>query len=308
MNKIKVAILGATWHIARWIIDRFWVHSEYQLFLFSRKTKDVEMFLEKQNITWTCSNYIDFHIYSYDVIINCIWIGAPRNLRYSFYEQMKITEDYDWLILEYLFKWPDTLYINLSSWAVYNSSFQNFSNKNPSLDIHVNNLKRSDCYGISKLNSECKHRILEEFSIIDIRIFSYISRYIDLKSWFLLSDIVNAVNTDSLLFISNDEIFRDYVSHFELFDCIEWLIKSSKKMNFSIDISSTKPISKTELLLFCKDRFWLRFEYVEEEISTTGIKKYYYPKNYYIWYIPIRSSLEIIQSELSILLDKKNPT
>ncbi len=307
MKKFKVAIFGSTWHIAKWIIDCLWNSHSCELFLFSRKPAEVVKFLKEKNIEWLSMRYEDFDSMSYDIIINCIWIWTPNNLSTSFYDQMIITEYYDQMILKYVFNNAHVKYINLSSWAVYNSDFTVPASEEFCSNIHVNQLKKSDCYGISKLNTECKHRVLDGFFIVDIRVFSYFSRYIDLNAWFLLSDIIKAIKTGSVLPTSNDEIFRDYISHFELSELIMSLINSKENINSSIDMKSSEPISNTQLLLFCKENFWLQYCISQRKInSITWIKKYYY-SNYIssnrIWYIPSKSSLEIISQEMIALLE-----
>ena len=40
-------------------------------------------------------------------------------------------------------------------------------------------------YALSKINSEIKHRKLKHLNIIDLRLFSFFSRFMNLKSKFL---------------------------------------------------------------------------------------------------------------------------
>ena len=45
----------------------------------------------------------------------------------------------------------------------------------------INHISEADYYGIAKLNSEVKLRALKDLNIVDLRVFGYFSRFIDLE-------------------------------------------------------------------------------------------------------------------------------
>ena len=98
-----------------------------------------------------------------------------------------MTEYYDNLILDNLNKYQSTIYINISSGAVYGTDFKKPANSSFTTEIDVNNITTIEHYRIAKLNSEVKHRSLSDFKIIDLRIFGFFSRFIELEKDFLLS-------------------------------------------------------------------------------------------------------------------------
>ena len=62
------------------------------------------------------------------------------------------------------------------------------------------------------------HRNLKELSIIDIRIFSYLSDDLDINSKFLISDALRAIKNSEILYTNHKNITRDYISPYDLFN------------------------------------------------------------------------------------------
>jgi hypothetical protein len=100
-----------------------------------------------------------------------------------------VTEKFDNLIIRYLEKHPGTLYINLSSGAVYGKKIEKpLEITSPSI-IDINRLDSGDYYAIAKLNAEAKHRALSNFNIADIRVFFFQPLY-RFVIGFLMGDII----------------------------------------------------------------------------------------------------------------------
>ena len=116
----------------------------------------------------------------FDAIVNCIGFGTPEKIGRAGINIFKITESIDDLIIEYLVKKPETVYINFSSGSVYGSSFEKPVDSSYKSVIKIQPLEDREFYRIAKLNSEAKHRSLNDLQIIDIRLFSFFSRFIDL--------------------------------------------------------------------------------------------------------------------------------
>ncbi len=303
---MKIAILWATGHIAKWLISSFWSKKLYKLFLFSRSHTKIDEFLLIHNLTGTPLPYTEFPNHQYDVIINCIGIGTPSILQDSLYEQIKITEEYDDLILTYLLSNPGSRYIFLSSGAAYNTGFTEPVDDYSQAKYLLNTPEPSEYYGISKLYTEYKHRSLNHLFIVDIRLFSYFSRFIDLSAWFILSDIICAIKSNTVLKVSSDHMRRDYISHMELASLIESCIHSQDHINTAIDTYSRSPISKIEILDIFSRTYGFNYELISWPIrSPTWGKPNYYSQSHRAeryWYIPERSSAQILIDESKILL------
>ena len=192
---MKIAILGATSHIAKGLINGFSRSSQYELYLFARSLNKLSVFLSDIQIGKDIYKN-DFNAFSsnkYDVIINCVGIGDPVKLKNNISAIFHLIETFDNMVLDYLEKHPETLYINFSSGAAYGVAFDMPVNGATCSNWHINNISEADYYGIAKFHSEAKHRALKKLNIVDLRIFSYFSRFINLESKFLLTEIISYI-------------------------------------------------------------------------------------------------------------------
>jgi len=210
METLRVALLGATSHIARGLIASFFTRGRYELFLYARSPEWVQEFVSALGTGRAEIFALDaFGSTKYDIIINCIGIGDPGKLREGFSSIFTLTETWDNKILNYLAGNPDALYINFSSGAAYGGDFSRPVDKNSSAKFPIDSLAPSDYYGITKLYSEAKHRACSALNIVDLRVFSYFSRYLDLSTRFLLADVAVALKKGEELRTASDNIFRD---------------------------------------------------------------------------------------------------
>ncbi len=297
----KIAILGATGHIAKSLINIFCKESGYELFLFSRNPEKVETFMKDYSKSYHNCLINWFDVYDYDVIINGIGIGNPAKIDGSVFS---LTEEYDNLILTYLRSHPKTLYVNLSSGAVYGGEWRLPVSESSYVTLNMNNVIDKEFYGIAKLYSEAKHRALSQFNIVDLRIFGYFSRFINLDYPYFMCDVVKCVKNKCAIETSQDNIFRDYVNPEDLFNLIEKCIVH-KKINDVFDVYSLKPVSKLEILAHFIDEYELNYTIKNVSISATGNKTNYYSNNKraeVIGYIPRYTSLETVMNEAKYLL------
>ena len=302
---MKIAILGATSHVAKWLIYFLSRNKKHELFLFARNQEKTKEFLKSINSQSHNYWFEEFNNFTYEVIINCVWFWNPSKLKEAWIDVFRVNERFDNIVIDYLYWNKDVLYINFSSWATYWTDFKEPVDEWSMLKIDINNLNVNQNYLISKLNSETKHRTLKEFNIVDLRLFSYFSRFIDLESGFLLTDIINAIKNKKTLITSQDDIIRDYISFEDLWNIIELLIKN-KKNNICYDIYSLSPVKKFEILNFCKDKYGLDYKIISETIQApTWAKNIYYSKYHLLenlWYKPIYTSIENIKNELKIII------
>lgn len=307
---MNIAILGATSHIARSLLYYFFQRTDFQLFLFVRNIDKLTHILEhplfhdKQNYKIYLLNELEN--YEYDVVINCIGAGSPQIVRDLNWKICEITETYDNRVLSYLKNHSNTKYIYFSSGVVYKQSFLKPATKKTKIEINTKNINFSEAYRLSKINAEVKHRILNNFNIIDIRIFSYFSRFIDMSSSFFLTEIIRAIKEQKEFRTTSENIVRDYIHPEDLFQLL-MLCLQKKKLNASFDAYSNKPITKFKLLKFMKDKFHLKYAIDRKTkiINATGNKKMYYSKNHFakkLNFLPKYTSLEGIEKELNYLL------
>ena len=230
-KKINIAIIGATGHIAKGLIYNFSKAKKepsYRLFLFSRSVKKIISFLEKNNLQ-KCSiyQYKDFKSFTYDVIINCVGIADPAIREKANIDIFETTEKYDNLALRYVINNPDCLYINFSSGAV-----------------HSPLLAENNFYRISKLHSETKHRTLSTNHIVDIRVFNYFSRFIDINTKFLITDLIRSVKENREFLTNSSDIIRDYIHPNDLFQCINLIIQKHQNYKNNKDVSRLLYLNK----------------------------------------------------------------
>jgi nucleoside-diphosphate-sugar epimerase len=303
----KIAILGATGYIAKSLIYQLAGYDEYKVSLFSRSKEKVQSFLDTLTIKGMFSVYCydEFKSEKYDAIINCTGIGDPIFLKKDPTAIFKVTEEMDEFVLSYLQKNPDTFYINLSSGAAYAQSTEKAIQINSKCIIDINNLVPSDFYGIAKVNSEAKHRSMLNFNIVDLRIFSFFSQFIDPEAGFFMSEIISCIKNKKILKTSADDMVRDYVGSQDLLNLIILCIKN-KKLNDVFDVYTLKPIAKFELLDFFKEKYGLTYEILitEEYFSPTGKKIEYLSNNHKaesLGYLPVHTSLSGIESEMKLI-------
>ena len=297
---MKISILGARGQIARSLISLYMEKGELSnLDLYSRSPDSLISEMKGAKIYPS----EDFIRNDHEVIINCIGISNLKGIKNSGQEFFYTHETWDNLILEYLKRNKNALYINMSSGAVYGKYFQNPIMENSCLLNGVTEISPTDFYAVSKLNAEAKHRSFEKMSIVDLRIFSYISKFIDFNSNFLVSEIMKAIK-DRQIFMTNDQnISRDYLHPEDMMQIIELLIKHWKKdglINNVFDTYSHKPITKMDMLKSLAEKFKLKYEIKREtntDSSATGFKMNYYSVNRKLkrlGYEPRYSSLEAI--------------
>lgn len=307
---MRVAILGASGHIAKNITSKMFYHTQYELCLFSRSPNQVKLFDDQLRVAERVKvlPYEHFKLHEYDVVINGVGIGDPGALKQQLSMILRLTEAYDNLILDYLLTYPETLYINLSSGAAYGSSFNKPAGLETRSDYAIDLITNNEYYSIAKFYSEVKHRSLSHLNIIDLRIFGFFSKYIDLNSHFLLSEIVRTIRSNGV-FVTNDVNFvRDYAHPADLFQLIELCIQR-KGVNKAYDVYSRAPVTKFELLYALEQRFKLKYQIYEQEgeVSVTGIKSNYYSQNLSaqeLGYAPRYTSFEGIQEVITSIIDE----
>ena len=310
MKQKNIAIFGSTGHIGKNLISFFIKNNDFKIFLFSRDTKKFESLKMIFSDTMSFNTYDDFGKNEYDVIINCVGISNPNAFEKNSRSIFDTAEFYDTMVLDYLKNFPTTLYINLSSGAVFSGEFDKPVDDSSTYKFDVNGINKGEMYSISKMYLESKHRSLPDLNIVDLRIFGFFSRFIDVNAGFFMSELLQALKNKSEFITDKKDFVRDYVNPKDFYDLTKNCI-ANKKINDVFDVYSKEIISKFQILEECFNKFDLKFKLVEkiESISPTGVKKNYYSlsrKAEKINYSPQFSSLETILNESSLFLENSH--
>jgi len=294
----NIAILGATSHIAKGLIFNFTKIKKYELFLFARAPQKVKDFLRVNNLGLTChiDRFKRFKKENYDAIINCVGLGTPEKVREASEGIFKLTDEFDSMILQYLHRHPGSLYINFSSGAVYN--------------VALDNLGPEHYYGIAKLYQEAKHRALKELNIVDVRVFSYFSRFIDLNSGYFLTELIRSLKEKKFFVTDSCDFVRDFIAPQDIFGLIRLIIKA-KPFNGAVDAYSSMPVKKSELLEYFVKNYALKYS-IDRKVKfacPTGKKVKYAPSLRIaaaLGYKPKFSSLNTVIAESKYILGEAN--
>ena len=304
---IKIAILGATGHIAKNLIYWFSKDKNKDIYLFSRDISKLKSFIQKNNITMNyCVDYnnlFDIECYDlvedlalskvkFDVIINCIGKGDPQEIEKMGSEIFFLTEEWDNKILEYLKIHPKALYINFSSGVVHTQ-------------FDIDNLSHQHFYEIAKINSEAKHRALPDLNIVDLRLYGFFSRFTDLNAKFFMSALMKSIKNKTPFTADRELMVRDYINPKDLCSLIDLCIER-KTLNGAFDTYSLKPVEKQEILNYFKENYDLNLKLVDEFNSPTTVNKsIYYSETkgaYQVGYFPKYTSMDTIKEESKYLL------
>jgi len=300
---MNIAILGATSHIAKNLIYYFRTDKQYRLFLFARNVAKVQEFLNITAISAaTVSGFEEFSRGNFDAIINCVGFADPAKQKNAGVELFLLTEHFDNIALSYLKNYPDTKYINFSSGAVYGTAMNQPVLTGDMVTFDISPMNPVDFYRISKLQQEAKHRSCPDFNIVDIRLFSFFSRFIDRDAGFLMSEIVRSLDQGLPLKTTSTEVYRDYISPYDLSMLVKNIIEKGFN-NGSVDTYSKASIAKSELFESLSRCFELQLIVSDSgSESPTGSKPYYFSESRLAGKIfgfdPVYTSWERILKEL----------
>jgi nucleoside-diphosphate-sugar epimerase len=240
------------------------------------------------------------------VIINCVGLSDPARIEASKGEILESTRTFDILTLEYLKNFSETKLINFSSGIVYGGEFSFPITDTVLIDETYNYKNIKSEYALSKINSEIRHRASKHLNIIDLRLFSFFSRFMDLESKFFMSEVVSSIKENKTLFTDNTNFYRDYIHPEDLFLFIKKCVNKNS-INGAFDLYSKKPIGKFEVLASLESKYGLKYKIDSgtKVINPTGFKKNYYSKSRkadLLGYKPKYSSLDTISEELPYFL------
>ncbi|MDA9281293.1 NAD-dependent epimerase/dehydratase family protein [Pseudomonadales bacterium] len=251
--------------------------------------------------------YRVFELQSYgkiphDVVINFVGVGDPAKAALMGSSIYEATHFYDQIILNELNRNPSRKYIFLSSGAVYGDNFDVPVTIDSPSKINVNSLRSEDSYSVAKLYAEARHRSLEQFNIVDLRIFNYFSRALNLDARFFISDLLRSIRNGSVFETSGEDFARDFIHPLDFYKLICSVVEKAS-INVSLDCYSKSAVTKYEMLALFKEHFGLNYKVVKNfsnSIEATGFKRNYYSLNHHaeeLGYRPDYTSAEVLVLE-----------
>jgi nucleoside-diphosphate-sugar epimerase len=309
---MRIAILGATSHIAKDLIRLFIANPKVELSLYARRTQQLDDWLAQQRAPSACraKTYAEFENSppgTFDAVLNFVGSGNPALTASLGREIWDVTRQFDELALGYVLRHPECRYIFLSSGAAFGSDFSLPVSESTVASVHPNNVASSDWYGLAKLSAEISHRRFNDLGIVDVRVFSYFSHTVDPSARFLITDILRAIKTGQVFETSAENITRDYLSPHDLYQMICKILQSAST-NVAVDCYTKMPVEKIQMLEALKAAVGLSYRLIDADagINATGAKKNYYSTNHLAHtifaYSPALSSLETIVSQSEIFL------
>jgi nucleoside-diphosphate-sugar epimerase len=282
MPNSNIAIFGATSHIAKGLIHNFLRSGGFRLDLYTGSPDSGRQFLDSlhRSPIKSCvihEGYADLLENSHDVIINCAGVGTLKKLNGNYAAYFTVTEKFDNLAIQYLCETnPEALYISFSSGAVYGRNHAAPVDEDSANPFKVNQILPEDYYAIARLNAESKHRAFSSLRIIDLRVFSYFSRFIDLTEGYFISEVVSSILKSEIFVTDPVDMVRDYVHPDDLFGMILKCLQAGK-INAAFDAVSAKPVTKMEVLDSFSSEFGLQFKITQSPSppSATGPKPIY---------------------------------
>ncbi len=307
--KTKIAILGSTGYIGRSLLasglaDGRTVIPVSRDALRARETLATYGVDSKNILT-----YDEFRDQDFDIIVNATGIGSPKEITKDPKRVFDVTEAMDKALFSYLEQHPYARIFSISSGSVYGRQSDQVI-KTGSLSIFdPAHFSPGDHYSLAKLCSEAKHRAWVEYSVIDLRVFAFVSRWLNPNESFFISEVSKCLLEDETLVTMPNDMVRDYSTANDIWNVIDFLCSTSPT-NSVFDMQSQSPVTKFEMLDRLRDKFGLRYQ-VDNSLrdqSPTGPKNTYCSQSdalFKLGFIPARTALENIEIEIGALLSTR---
>lgn len=314
MKNKSIALLGANSHIGKGLISeikRLRPDDFDAMALFTRDPHALNAWMMTElNADKQAIHPDVFGIQQFDVVINAIGVTDTTQIARIGSQVFDINRHYDEQVMRYLDVHPDTKYVYMSSGAVYGGEFAQPSTADTCAKANLNMLASTDWYGLAKINSEILHRSRSHLPIVDIRIFGYVSAWLPLDKPFFLADIARSLESKVPLQTDRKDFWRDYIGPRELAQMVLTIIDSAP-CNTSLDLYSSAPVLKTDLLDAIAKHFSLEVEYGSDATFTSNaIYKFKYfsedRRAQAFGYLPERTAQQVVIQELSRLLGISN--
>lgn len=281
---MRLAILGATSEIAKDLVQSFAAHGHRELMLYARRPDAVSQWLLNVGLVGRYS-VADFAAFSadehFDVVLNFVGVGDPALAVAMGSAIFDVTLKYDELALDYVRNHPTCRYIFLSSGAIFGGDFAAPVTADTAACVQPNCVRPDAWYGLAKLNAEIAHRRFHNLAIVDLRVFNYFSEGADIRTRFLITDILRSIRENLIFETSSTNITRDYIGPNNFVQMVQSII-NSQPINIAVDFYTKKPVGKIEMLEAFKKKFGLKYRLINRNtgINAIGSKTNYYSTNY----------------------------
>ncbi len=310
-DKLRIAILGATGHIGRSLLHEYAKPGGPSVLAYARRPEALAADRRALgDAAFTALPIDDFGATSADVVINCVGAGDPARVRDLGAGLFALTADFDGRALDFLAAEPRRLYVNMSSGAVYGTDFQEPARRDSTIERSVNRIEPADFYGIVKRHAEARHRAHGGLNIVDIRVFNYVSRFLNREGRLFIVDLVNALLDGRELATMAENAIRDYATPRQLMAMIDGVIRrwqaAKGPVNAALDLYTDAPVAKFDLLTAAQQAFGLRWRITSNAnvVAATGAKSVYYSENHAAadWgYRPDGRAIDGVMTTLSAL-------
>lgn len=269
---MTVIILGANGHIGRNLVEQF--SKEHTVYAYAR------------NFSYNIDNV--FHkpieefgaVLNATILINCIGIGTPKKaetLSNSIYD---VELEWNAKCLSYINKNPNMYYFYLSSGAA----------RYPFNDGSI----------YSKTKNEIEYINAGYARTFNLRVFSFLSKYIDLDSGYFITDIIKAIKEHKTFVTTESILVRDYLSPIDFYNFIVYIYQNKDTMIKTIELYSKEPIEKKEVLEYFKNKYGLSYRLEGRNAFT--YKSVYVNYHYLSEFEPSKTSIEAIEETASFFL------
>lgn len=304
-----IAIVGASSLIAVDFVLQRGKADDTDFRLYTRNPGELVRVLEAYGLArrWPVKGYESFGEVRYGAVVNFVGVGDPARAISMGREILTITRHFDELVMGYLKENPHTRYVFISSGAVYGSDFEEAVREETFSCVPINNLQPHHHYGLAKLYAEAVHRSMPELSIIDVRIFNYVSRRMNLGARYLITEMLAAIREQRPFRTTTKPVVRDYLHPTDMSALLSCAISAAPHANAAIDAYSLAPIGKEELMGLMASRFGLQVEIVRQDASlnASGRKSVYCSENRAaarFGYAPIHTSGGGIVDEVAAII------
>ncbi len=309
---MQIALLGSTSHVAKATMEHLRQHAS--LTHVARDPRRVREHLQRfaEDSEAEQQRILTFESFAstttvFDAIINCVGFGTPEKVAAAGLDLYRLTDRMDELCLSYLERNPRTVFVNFSSGAVYGTAHEALIGPAAVFTMELNQPRESDHYRLAKLHCERKHRAWQSASIIDLRLFSFFSRHIDLSSRYLICEIVRSIREHRPLVTGANDIIRDFVHPEDLADL---MLRSARGIgiNVAVDVFSRAALKKSELLAVATARFGLEIVVEQQDVSAspTGAKSFYASGNsaatQVFGYSPRWTSIDAVIEQMALVI------
>jgi nucleoside-diphosphate-sugar epimerase len=302
-----IAIIGATGHIGQALAAHYATAPDVQLSLFSRRPEVMRANFSghPREAEITHAPISALGQYAFDLVINAVGIGNPATARVAgpdFYNATMQLEDFiDRAVADN----PGCLTVFMSSGAVFGSLGAGPVEPETPATLRIDAMTAGDWYGATKLAAELRHRAQGERRILDLRVFGFVSRFIDLSMTYLVCDIVRAIRSDQALLTGRRDITRDFIGTRELAALIDAGV-AHPTLNVAVDTYSLAPVTKFALL----DRLApLGLEWaIEDGREDPGGRINYWSLNHCagaLGYRPLRTAADVVADVIAELREHR---